>query len=132
MAQTQSCLEILSIEERHEEIIRNDYTREDPYSATHPDALATGDWQGKGTGAGGRQHSIPDCTSFMGTSTFAFDDFDTAPSSNAGNDTDNQKRNESFVRSLYTAENNYYDRQLDTSANVREGQYVVEQWSPKI
>lgn len=131
MAQAQSCLEIISIQERHDEIIRNDYNREEQYNAQHPDALATGDTQGKGTGAGGNQHWLPDCTSFIGTSTFRFDDFDTAPSSNAGNDTDNTARKNSFVRSLYTAENNYYERKLDTSANVREGQYVVEQWSPK-
>lgn len=131
MAQAQSCLEIISINERHEEIIRNDYTREDQYSATHEDALATGDAQGKGTGAGGNQHWLPDCSAFIGTSTFRFDDFDTAPSSHAGNDADNKARNDSFVRSLYTAENNYYDRTIDTSANVREGQYVVEQWTSK-
>lgn len=127
----QSCLEILSIKERHDEIIRNDYSREDPYNAQHKDALADGDSQGKGTGAGGTRHWLPDCGSFMGVSTFRFDDFDTAPSSHAGNGDDNKARNESFVRSLYTAENNYYDRVLDTSANVREGQYVVEQWTPK-
>lgn len=131
MAQAQSCLEILSIKERHNEIIRSDYNKENQYSATHPDALATGDWQGKGTGAGGRQHSLPDCTSFTGASVFKFDDFDTAPSSHAGNNKDNEKREESFVRSLYTAENNYYNRVIDTSANVREGQYVVEQWTPR-
>ena len=52
-----SCLEKRSMEERHVEEVRSDYNRENVYSVTHPDALATGDAQGKGTGYGGHTFS---------------------------------------------------------------------------
>ena len=121
----QSCLEIISMDERHEEIVRSDYNIENQYSGLHKDALADGDEQGKGTGGGGTMHYLPDCTSFMGTSTFRYDDFDTAVSSKAGNNTDNEARNTSMVRSLYSAENPYSEVRIDTSANVREGQFTL-------
>ena len=49
------------MEERHVEEVRSDYNRENVYSVTHPDALATGDAQGKGTGYGGHTFSLPNC-----------------------------------------------------------------------
>ena len=58
-----SCLEKRSMEERHVEEVRSDYNRENVYSVTHPDALATGDAQGKGTGYGGHTFSLPNCSS---------------------------------------------------------------------
>ena len=48
----QSCLEIVSMNARHEQIVRSDYTAEDVYSAQHPDAIAGDDEQGKGTQSG--------------------------------------------------------------------------------
>lgn len=121
----QSCLEIISMDERHEEIVRSDYNIEDKYNGLHKDALADGDVQGKGTGGGGTMHYLPDCSSYMGTSTFRYDDFDTAVSSNAGNNTDNTARLTSMVRSLYSAENPYTEVRIDTSANIREGQFSL-------
>lgn len=121
----QSCLEILSMNERHEEIVRSDYNYENKYDGLHPDALATGDAQGKGTGGGQAAPWLPDCSSYMGTSTFRYDDFDTAVSSNAGNNADNEARNKSFVRSLYSAEAPYSEVKIDTSANIREGQFSL-------
>ena len=121
----QSCLEIISMNERHEEIVRSDYNIENQYSGLHKDALADGDEKGKGTGGGGTMQYLPDCTSFMGTSTFRYDDFDTAVSSHAGGKTDNEARNTSMVRSLYSAENPYSEVRIDTSANVREGQFTL-------
>ena len=44
-----TCLEQRSMEERHKEQVRSDYNRENQYNVTHPDALANGDAQGKGT-----------------------------------------------------------------------------------
>lgn len=118
-----TCLEKRSMEERHEEIIRNNYTADNQYNATHPDALATGDAQGKGTGHGGHSHWLPDCNAQPNV--FNYSNFDTDPASGAGNDVDNEKRKENMVRSLYSSENQYTEATVDTSANVREGQYVV-------
>ncbi len=116
-----SCLEIYSMDARHDMETRSDYTRLNKYSSTHPDALATGDRQGKGTGHGGHGHWLPNCTSQMGI--FNYSNFDTAVSSGAGNDLDNIARNETITRSLYNPANPYGD--IDTSMNVLEGQYVV-------
>lgn len=119
----QSCLEKRSMEERHEEIVRSDYNQNDPYSGTHKDALADGDSRGKGTGHGGHTFWLPDCSGTLGT--FNYSNFDTSPSSNAGNDKDNEARNKAFARSLYNYENQYSAKTVDTSANVLEGQYMV-------
>jgi len=119
----QSCLEKRGIEERHNEIVRSDYTRENPYSETHPDALATGDRQGKGTGHGGHTHWLPDCNGPKGV--FNYSNFDTNPASGMGNDLDNEARKQSMVRSLYSSDEPYTEKIVDTSKNVREGQYVI-------
>lgn len=119
----QSCLEKRSIEERHEEIVRSDYNRENQYNAAHPDALATGDEQGKGTGHGGHTHSLPNCNGSIGM--IDYSNFDTAIASKAGNKDDNNARNTALARSLYNNENVYSALSVDTSANLREGQYRV-------
>lgn len=121
----QSCLEIVSMNERHEEIVRSDYNIEDQYSAQHPDAIANGDEQGKGTQNGGHTHWLPDCSSYMGTSQFRYDDFDTAISSHAGNNADNNARDTALARSKYNSEVVYSARLVDTTQNVREGQVVI-------
>ena len=43
----------------------------------------------------------------------------------AGNDVDNETRETAMARSLYNYENQYSARLIDTSLNVREGQYRV-------
>ena len=82
-----SCLESVSREERHEEIIRDDYQRDNEYNETHEDARA---------GA-----------------------------SEAGTDVDNETRTLAMVRSLYKPTRMYSENLVDTSLNVREGQYRV-------
>lgn len=119
----QTCLESISMEERKEEMVRSDYQRTNQYSATHNDALATGDAQGKGTGHGGHTHWLPNCSGTLGV--FDYSNFDTNASSGAGNDDDNDARTTAMARSLYTYENTYSARSVDTSANVAEGQYQV-------
>ena len=119
----QSCLEIVSMNARHEQIVRSDYTAEDVYSAQHPDAIAGDDEQGKGTQSGGMRHWLPDCSSYNGTSQFRYDDFDTGTT--AGNKTDRESRKTALVRSKYSDENPYSATMVDTAANVREGQVVV-------
>ena len=119
----QSCLEIVSMNARHEQIVRSDYTSEKPYSAQHPDAIAGDDEQGKGTQSGGMRHWLPDCSSYNGTSQCRYDDFDTG--SNAGNKTDRESRQTAMGRSKYTNIEPYSATMVDTAANVREGQVVV-------
>lgn len=119
----QSCLEKRGIDERHVEIVRSDYTRDNQYSATHPDALATGDAQGKGTGHGGHTFWLPDCNGQMGV--FNYSNFDTNPASGAGNDVDNETRKTAMARSMFNAEYSYSAKIVDTTKNVREGQYVM-------
>lgn len=119
----QSCLEIVSMKARHEQIVRSDYTAQEPYSAQHPDALAGDDEQGKGTQSGGMRHWLPDCSSYNGTSQFRYDDFDTGTT--AGNKTDRESRQTAWGRSKYSAETPYSATMVDTAANVREGQVVV-------
>lgn len=116
-----SCLEIYSMDERHVEEIRSDYQRTNQYSDTHPDARATGDAQGKGTGHGGHGHWLPNCTSQIGV--FNFSNFDTAISSGAGNNADNAARLETLTRSLYNNDNPYGT--IDTTLNQLEGQFVL-------
>lgn len=119
----QSCLEIRSMEERNEEIVRSDYSQYNQYSGTHRDALATGDTQGKGTGHGGHTFWLPDCTGTLGV--FNYSNFDTNPDSGAGNDVDNEARNAAMTRSIYKPTYQYSAKLIDTSANVLEGQYRV-------
>ena len=119
----QSCLEKRSMEERHEEIVRSDYNRFNQYSAAHPDAIANGDVQGKGTGHGGHTHSQPNCNGVIGI--IDYRNFDTAISSHAGNIDDNYARETALVRSLYNVEREYSARSVDTSLNLAEGQYRV-------
>lgn len=119
----QSCLEKVSMDGRHEMEVRSHYTRENQYSATHPDALATGDQQGKGTGHGGHTFWLPNCNGKLGV--FNYSNFDTATSSNAGNKDDNEARKTAMARSMYSAEKPYSSKIVDTSKNVREGQYVI-------
>ena len=119
----QTCLEKVSIQERNEEIVRSDYQRYNQYSATHPDSLATGDAQGKGTGHGGHSHWLPNCNGTLGIINYS--NFDTNPASGAGNNVDNETREVAMARSLYNYENAYSARIVDTTLNLREGQYRV-------
>ena len=119
----QSCLERTSMDERHDELVRNDYTVNNYYSATHPDAIANGDSRGKGTQHGGHQFWLPNCNGTLGM--FNYSNFDTNPTSGAGNNTDNEARNIAMTRSLYDYERQYSAKLVDTSANILEGQYRV-------
>lgn len=117
----QSCLEYVSMDQRRIQEARSDYQRDNEYSALHPDALASSG-NGKGTGHGGHSHWLPNCRGTIGV--FNYSNFDTAISSGAGNDCDNVAREKSLARSLYNDSNVYSALLVDTSRNVREGQFV--------
>ena len=122
----QTCLEKKGIEARNEALVRNDYTRVDEYWAGHPDALATGDPLGKGTGHGGHTHSVPDCNK---PSSIDYSNFDT--SDRAGGLYDIAGRNgiggRTFLKniSVYNEEFEYGANLVDTSLNVADGQIRV-------
>lgn len=117
----QSCLEYVSMDQRHIQEARSDYQRDNQYSALHPDALASSG-NGKGTHHGGHSHWLPNCRGSIGIINYS--NFDTDIASGAGNDCDNMAREKSLARSLYNGGNVYSLRLVNTSRNVNEGQYV--------
>lgn len=116
----QSCLEFVSMDARHEQEARSDYQRDNQYSALHPDAMASSG-NGKGVG-GGHSHWLPNCRGTIGVINYS--NFITDINSGAGNDCDNIARNKALARSLYNGNNVYSQLSVDTSRNVREGQFV--------
>ncbi len=125
----QTCLEKTGIERRQEELVRNDYTRFDEYSAVHKDALSDGDPLGKGSGHGGHTHSVPNCDLPRGMMDYS--NFDTQ-ASNLGGSYDIHGRNgvggREFLSTIniYNETNSYGPTSVDTTANVEDGQIVVK------
>lgn len=124
----QTCLEKRGMDERSEEIVRSDYNAENPYGPTHPDAISDGDPQGKGTGHGGHNAWLPDCT--KPNNMIDYSNFDTI---NGGGSYDIYGRNDiggrerSLARSMYNQENQYSANLVNTTENVAQGQYYVGQ-----
>lgn len=112
----QSCLEKKGIESRNNLVMRNDYNKEDEYNSMHPDALSTGDPQGKGTRHGGHTFSIPNCNI---PSVIDYRNFDTI---NGGGQYDVEARERAKTMSLYNEINDYSHMSIDMDANVAEGQ----------
>lgn len=123
----QTCLEARGIEERHNEIVRNDYNIDNQYGPTHPNALSDGDPKGKGTGHQGHTSWLPDCT--KPTNAIDYSNFDTQ---HGGGQYDIEGRNgiggrlNAIVNSLYNAENPYGLSLVDTIENINEGQYYMK------
>ena len=121
-----TCLEKVSMDERHEEIVRNEYNSDNEYSAAHQNALNIDngdDKRGKGTGSAGHSHWLPDCSGQLGIINYS--NFDTDVSFHAGNRDDNDARTKALARSLYNKDNEYSANIIDTSQNVAEGQYKI-------
>ena len=122
----QSNLEKKALEKRHEELVRNDYQTNDPYSSQHPDAVSDGDPLGKGTNHGGHTHYLPDDS--KPTTMIDYSNFDTF---NGGGEYDIDGRNDIGGRkklmtiNIYNQDNAYGLDSVDTSANVADGQYVT-------
>lgn len=121
----QSCLEKKGIEARNNSLVRNEYSRNDEYSDTHPDALSNGDPLGKGSGGGGHIHTLPDCNR---PSTISYTNFDTE---NCGGLYDIEGRNNVGGRdflmniSMYNKEHSYCNIGVDTTENIAEGQIEI-------
>lgn len=122
----QSCLEARGVEERHVELIRNDYNRENEYSAIHPDAVSDGDIKGKGTMHGGHGASLPDCTKPNGQ--IDYRNFDTTQGGgfydiNGRNDIGGRDRAMSSL--LYTKDMPYGANLINTTQNQTDGQITI-------
>ena len=115
----QSYLEIEGMSSRKEQTARSDYNSKDEYNEQHPDALATGDEQGKGTGDfGGHGWIVPDMTKPKSQMSGLFN------TEEGGNDCDYASRRVMTARSIYGPGREYgKDYVVDTSRNVLEGQY---------
>lgn len=127
----QTCLEIHGIEERNEEIVRNDYNIEDQYSVTHPDALSDGDSQGKGSGHGGHVDWAPFCSDNNTKNMIDYKNFDTSYESQIGDCYDINGRNGIGGRIYlmnkckYGPEYQYGPELVNTEENRNQGQVVV-------
>lgn len=124
---TESCLQKRGIEERSNEIVRNDYQRHDnEYSAIHSDALSNGDPLGKGTGHGGHSAWLPNCDGPMGIINYS--NFDTF---NGGGQYDIEGRNgvggreRAMASSLYSNTNQYNVAAICAGLDQIDGQYYV-------
>ena len=116
----QSCLEYVSMDQRHLQEARSDYQANNPYSALHPDAKAE---SGNGKGVGGsHSHWLPNCRGSIGVINYS--NFITDIASGAGNDCDNEARRRTLRRSLYNENQIYSSLLVNTEKNVREGQFV--------
>lgn len=108
------------MDQRHIQEARSDYQANNPYNALHPDATAA---SGNGKGVGGsHSHWLPNCRGTIGVINYS--NFITNISAGAGNDCDNAARTRTLARSLYNGNNAYSALLVDTSKNVREGQFV--------
>lgn len=125
----QTCLEKNAIDRRQEELVRNDYNRNDEYSSLHSDALSNGDPLGKSSGFGGHTHSVPNCDLPKGM--YDYSNFDTT-SENIGGSYDINGRNgtggRTFLKNinLYNEANEYGINSVDTILNIEDGQIVIK------
>ena len=122
----QSNLEIKGIEERHNEIVRSDYNKNDAYSESHENAISNGDVKGKGTNNGGHQHYIPDYS--KPSTLMNYSNLDTTK---GGGKYDIEGRNgkggRNFLMNIskYNSENEYGAHMIDTRANLADGQIII-------
>jgi hypothetical protein len=135
----QTCLEKTGINKRNDELVRNDYQKNDPYSATHEDALNKDennlDDKGKGTGSGGHTAFKPSCNPSIDGSQNMIDysNFDTTRGGNLYdvegceyNGTSKMAgRRFELLQNTYNKENPYGATSVDTSLNQEDGQYIV-------
>ena len=122
----QTCLEKKGIECRNEEIVKNVYSKNNEYSAIHPDAISDGDVNGKGTGGNTSTAWVPDCSkpkNLMNYSNFT--------TNQGGGLYDIEGRNgiggrlKAQVSSLYNENFQYGADLVNTSVNENEGQVII-------
>lgn len=127
----QSNLEKKAIEERNEEIIRNDYDYNDEYSSTHEDALthpeSTDKPFGKGTGHGGHTYFLPDSNKSKDQINYSnFDTFNGGGSYDIYGKEGVSGRQTLTTINLYSSDNAYGINSVDTTKNQMDGQFIVK------
>lgn len=122
----QTRLEQEAVALRKEMLVRNEYQRENnEYSAEHPDAKADGKPLGKGTGSSVK-FIRPDKSKPKTQMAYTVD-----TESEAGGLYDIEGRNgvggrkRGMIFNLYSKDRPYSRESIDTSANVKEGQYTI-------
>lgn len=127
----QTTLEEKAIDERHREIIRSDYNKNDAYSDSHEDAISNPDDEtktmGKGTNSGGHQHYVPDPT--KSPTSYNYSNLDTSAGGGAYDIHGREGkggRNRLVKINIYNKENEYSANSIDTSNNINDGQYVIK------
>ena len=117
-----SCLETRAVSARQALLVKNAHNANNPYNASHPDAIADGDAKGRGTGIGQGQMWLPHCTSQINV--FNYSNFVTDPTQNLiGNSVDINARNFAITHSLYNVANQYSDTTFTTEPNSFDGIY---------
>jgi hypothetical protein len=126
----QSALEAKGMIERQQEITRSDYNKKNYYSDSHEDAISHPDDPekvlGKGTNNGGHQHYTPDLSK---PSYINYSNLDTT---NGGGYYDIHGRNEQGGRdrllkiNIYNKKTPYGHGSVDTTENIKDGQYVMK------
>ena len=125
MQNGQTCLEVNGIEERNQEVVRNEYNTTNDYNSGHENAISNGDKKGKGNGSNGHTHYLPDCS--KPKTYIDYSNFDTY--SEAGGIYDIEGRNDvggrqkNIMMSKYNAKNQYGAHLVNTSKN--KGQVVI-------
>lgn len=123
---SQSNLERISKQVREEQLVRSTYSTTNQYSAQHPDALspntpnATGEEKGKGMGTSMGALSLTHTKS--PNSPINYNNVNTL---GGGSTVDIQKRNEGFVRNLYSPTNQYGVNSIDETININDGQVII-------
>lgn len=124
----QTNLEKTGFEKRRELEVRNDYNKNEEYNYTHPNAISDGDVKGKGTGSGGHTHVVPSDDKSV-TTRYNYGMFD---STRGGGLYDIEGRNgiggRQFLQTIskYDSEHQYGAHSVDTSANIKDGQYFIK------
>ena len=124
----QSRLESKAINKRKELVVKNDYIQgqDTEYSGNHKDALSDGDPLGKGTGVSIGVAGLPGVTESTAIN------YSTMDTSRGGGQYDIEGKNgisgrDRLIKSnLYMEGNEYGPESVDTSANVAEGQIVIQ------
>jgi hypothetical protein len=119
----QTCLEIHGIENRNIAIAREDYSQNNPYSSSNPDALAS-DGKALGKGAGGNHtHWLPSCSTNETKNIIDYSNFTTEGT--PGGCYDVKAREVALARSMYNKENMYGSELVNTEKNEQAGQYIL-------
>lgn len=114
----QTSLEKNGIIKRDENILRNDYNKEEEYSESSKDALSDGDALGKGSGDGGHSHINPG-NNFVTDPSLVGGKYDISGYQGNGG------RDFLFKINTYNSDYEYSENLISTELNQEDGQIVI-------